>query len=110
LLPELKQILNDYRRYVYELQFGEVPEGQERMINNKQQEAVDKSYEFEQKAAEIQQEELTEEKVKDGVKKLELMRPVNNYGNTGSISIIQVLAIIIGVSIILTAVTLYLLG
>ena len=110
LLPELKQILNDYRRYVYELQFGEVPEGQERMINNKQQEAVDKSYELEQKAAEIQQEELTEEKVKDGVKKLELMRPVNNYGNTGSISIIQVLAIIIGVSIILTAVTLYLLG
>lgn len=110
LLPELKQILEDYRRYVYELQFGEVPEGQERLINSKQQEAVDKSYELEQKAAEVQQEELTEEKVKDGVKKLELMRPVNDYGNTGSISIIQVLAIIIGVSIILTAVTLYLLG
>ena len=110
LLPELKQILEDYRRYVYELQFGEVPEGQERKINSKQQEAVDKSYELEQKAAEVQQEELTDEKVKEGVKKLELMRPVNDYGNTGSISIIQVLAIIIGVSIILTAVTLYLLG
>lgn len=111
LLPELKQILNDYRRYVYELQFGEVPEGQERQINSKQQEAVDKSYELEQKAAEVQQEELTDEKVKDGVKKLELMRPVNDYNsNTGSISIIQVLAVIIGVSIILTAVTLYLVG
>lgn len=109
LLPELKQILEDYRRYVYELQFGEVPEGQERQINNKQQEAVDKSYELENKAASIQSEELTDEKVKDGIKKLELIKPVNDY-NSGSISIIQVLAIIIGVSIILTAITLYLLG
>lgn len=111
LLPELKQILYDFRAYVYELQYGEIPEGQERYINNKQQEAIDKSIEMETKVATISSEELTEDKVKEGVKKLELIKPVNNYGNnTGSVSVIQVLAFIIGISIILTAVTLYLIG
>lgn len=108
LLPELKQILNDFRAYVYDLQYGDIPEGQERDINSKQQEAIDKSVEMEEKVATINTEELTDEKVKESVKKLELIRPVND--NTGSVSVIQVLAFIIGVSIILTAVTLYLIG
>ncbi len=108
LLPELKQILNDFRSYVYDLQYGEIPEGQERVINNKQQEAIDKSVEMEKKVATVNAEELTDEKIKEGVKKLELIKPVND--NTGSVSVIQVLAFIIGISIILTAVTLYLIG
>lgn len=111
LLPELKEILNDFRGYVYNLQYGEIPEDQERHINDKQQEAIDKSIAMEEKVATINQEELTEDKIKDGVKKLELLKPVNDYNNnTGSVSVIQVLAFIIGISIILTAVTLYLIG
>ena len=37
-------------------------------------------------------------------------RPKNTEDNIGSISTIQVIAIIVGVAIILTAITLYLLG
>ena len=111
LLPELKEILNDFRGYVYNLQYGEIPEDQERHINDKQQEAIDKSIAMEEKVATITQEELTEDKIKDGVKKLELLKPVNDYNNnTGSVSVLQVLAFIIGISIILTAITLYLIG
>ena len=110
LLPELKQILNQFRSYVYELQYGEVAEDSLKQINKKQQEAIDKSIAMEEKAALTNQEELTEDKIKDSVKKLELVKPVNNYENAGSVSVVQVLAFIIGVSIILTAITLYLIG
>ncbi|MGN1371646.1 MAG: hypothetical protein ACI4XM_05185 [Candidatus Coprovivens sp.] len=110
LLPELKQILNQFRSYVYELQYGEVAEDELKQINKKQQEAIDKSIAMEEKAALANQEELTEDKIKDSVKKLELVKPVNNYENAGSVSVVQVLAFIIGVSIILTAITLYLIG
>ena len=110
LLPELKQILNQFRSYVYELQYGEFSEDGLKQINKKQQEAIDKSIAMEEKAALTNQEELTEDKIKDSVKKLELVKPVNNYENAGSVSVVQVLAFIIGVSIILTAITLYLIG
>ena len=79
-------------------------------IKLSQQEAIDKSIAMEEKAALTNQEELTEDKIKDSVKKLELVKPVNNYENAGSVSVVQVLAFIIGVSIILTAITLYLIG
>lgn len=111
LLPELKQILNDFRAYVYELQYGELESGMERQLNAKQQEAIEKEAEMELKVAAVQSEELTEEKAKESVKKLELIKPVNNYGdNSGSVSVLQVIAVIIGISIILTAITLYLIG
>lgn len=111
LMPELKQILNDFRAYIYELQYGELEEGMERQINSKQQEAIEKAEEMELKVASIDQNELTEEKAKQSVKKLELIKPVNNYNNNnGSVSVLQVIALIIGISIILTAVTLYLIG
>lgn len=111
LLPELKQILNDFRGYVYELQYGELAEDQIRQINDKQQEAIKKAEAMELAAVNIDQNELTDEKAKESVKKLEKVAPVNNYSdNTGSISTLQVLAVIIGVSIILTAITLYFIG
>jgi hypothetical protein len=54
--------------------------------------------------------------VTEKVKRLERIRPVDNYGvpidedNAGMVSTIQVLAFIIGIAIILTAITLYLIS
>ncbi len=110
LLPGLREILNQFRLYVYELQYGDVPDEQERHINSKQQEAIDKSAEMELKAANVDSKELTDGKVQESVKKLELIKPKNNNSNNGSVSVVQVVALIIGISIILTAVTLYLIG
>lgn len=109
LLDELKAILNSFRAYVNGLQ-NRVDELNE-ALNSKQQEAIDKSIEFEVKKNE-NTEHMDYEKVDENVRKLVLKNPdVNrNYDNAASASIIQVVAIVIGVSIILTAVTLYLLG
>ncbi len=107
LLPELVTILNDFRHYVYGLQYSEV----EIEVNYKQQEAIDKLNEMEMRHS-ANPQELAPEKINENVKKLELLKPkdTHNSDNAGSISVLQVLGIIIGVSIILTAITLYLIG
>lgn len=103
LLPELKSMLNNFRGYVYNLEYGE-NEGRE--LNQKQEEAVQKSKELAEKKSLVNEKEVLE-KAEDNVKRLELIRDTSN---TGSISTIQVIAFIVGVAIILTAITLYLLG
>ncbi len=108
LLSELKQILMQFRNYVLELQYSVEEESVDKNLTEKQQEAVKKSEEMELKAASIDQEVLEKQNVEDKVKVLRKTMPDNH--NAGSVSVLQVLAVIIGVSIILTAVTLYLIG
>lgn len=112
LLPELKTILNTFREYVFDVQFGPLPEGQERIITQNQQEAIEKAEAMELKVATVEPEVNDPEKAMETVRILRKTMPENNYNgtNTGSISVLQVLAVIIGVSIILTAITLYLIG
>ena len=84
-------------------------------LNEKQREAITKLEEMEQ-VEELDQDNLSPDKVEDSVKKLQRIRPVDNYGqqqdedNAGMISTVQVIAFIIGIAIILTAITLYLLS
>lgn len=103
LVPELRNMLNEFRAYVYDLEYGE----RENEINEKQQEAVNKNRELEEKKA-LNNETETLENAKDNTKRLELIR--ENSSSTGSVSTIQVIAFIVGIAIILTAVTLYLIG
>lgn len=111
LVPELRKMLLDFRAYVYELQYGDVHVP----LNEKQREAITKLEEMEQ-VEELDQDNLSLDKVEDSVKKLQRIRPVDNYGqqqdedNAGMISTVQVIAFIIGIAIILTAITLYLLS
>ena len=111
LVPELKKMLQDFRAYVYELEYGDVHVP----LNEKQREATAKLKEMEE-AKKSLEESVTEEKINDGVKKLQRVMPADNYvakeneDNAGMVSVIQVVAFIIGISIILTAVTLYLIS
>ncbi len=113
LVPELRKMLQDFRAYVYELEYGDVHVP----INDKQREAIAKLEEMNQ-TVEVTQDGLEADKIDDGVKKLQRIRPADNYNgqtdrdedNAGMISTVQVIAFIIGISIILTAVTLYLLS
>ncbi len=105
LMPELREMLTVFRAYVYDLQYGE----REIEINQKQQEVVDKLTELEVK--ELEPNKTAPEKVEEKIKKLELIRKNSQeQDNAGSISTMQVIAFIIGVAIILTAITLYLIG
>lgn len=104
LLPELKQILNQFKQYVFNLEYGD----KEITINNLQQEAINKHMEMEEKKS-LNTDELSYEKKEDKVKKLLLTKPDDTrYENAGSISTLQVIALVVGIAIILTAVTLYL--
>ena len=103
LLPELRQILEQFRGYVFELEYGD----NEREINAKQQEAIDRNHKMEEQKNLGETENL--KKVEDKVKKLVLTRPKDDE-NQGSISVLQVVAIVVGIAIILTAVTLYLIS
>ena len=111
LVPELRKMLQDFRAYVYELEYGDV----HIPLNDKQREAITKLEEMRQ-VQEVANENLEPDKIDDGIKKLQRIRPVDNYNtepnddNAGMISTVQVIAFIIGISIILTAVTLYLLS
>lgn len=114
LLPELRDILNQFRAYVYHLEYDEHEFG----INAKQQEAVDKNHSLEEQKA-ITVDASDPSKVDAHVKKLQLLKPDNTgvslptedeSDNQGSISTLQVIAFIVGIAIILTAVTLYLIG
>lgn len=103
LVAELRDMLNEFRGYVYDLEYGE----RETEINEKQQEAVNKNYELEEKKS-LNNDSETLENAKENIKRLELIK--QNSSNAGSISTIQVIAFIVGIAIILTAVTLYLIG
>lgn len=103
LVPELRNMLSEFRAYVYVLEYGE----RENEINEKQQEAVNKNRELEEKKA-LSNEAETLENAKDNIKRLELIKESNS--SAGSVSTIQVIAFIVGIAIILTAVTLYLIG
>ncbi len=109
LMQELKDILNLYRKLVLELQ--SLKDGGLELTDY-QQEAVNKNTEFEEQKINSSAELTEQNAMLKGVaytKKMDT-RPRNTEDNTGSISTIQVIAIIIGVSIILTAITLYLIG
>ena len=101
LLPELMDILNRFRSYVYKLQY-ERDEAFE--INNKQKEAIEKSNEFELKRDNV---ELTDDpnKVKNEVQKLTLKYNNMDAENKGVISTLLVLSIIVIVAIILMIIT-----
>lgn len=103
LVQELRNMLNRFRSYVYELEYGDAV----KEINDKQQEAINKNKELEEKKS-LANGTVDLEKAQENVKKLELVRESGN--NTGFISTIQVIAFIVGVAIILTAVTLYLIS
>jgi hypothetical protein len=103
-------MLDDFKAYVFELQYGEVHVP----LNEKQREAITKLEEMQQVEA-LEQDNLSPEKIDDSVKKLRMIRPIDNYNrndedNAGMVSTVQVIAFIIGIAIILTAITLYLLS
>ena len=102
--------MQDFRAYVYELNYGDV----HIPLNDKQRDAITRLEDMEQ-VQDLSQDNLSPDKISDSVKKLQRIRPVDNYrrqneDNAGMISTVQVIAFIIGISIILTAVTLYLLS
>ncbi len=101
LLPELMNILNRFRAYVYGLQYEREDETE---LNNKQQEAIDKANEFEQNKNQV---ELDKDptKVKEEVQKLTLKYDNMSAENKGVISVLLVLSIIIIVSIIVMIIT-----
>lgn len=109
LMQELKDILNLYRRLVLELQSLK-DDGLD--LTDYQQEAVNKNVEFEEQKLNSSAELTEQNAMLKGVaytKKMDT-RVNNNEDNTGSISTIQIIAIIVGVSIVMTALTLYFLG
>ena len=102
LLPELTGMLNRFRYFIYHLQYDDQPMG----LTKNEQAAVEKAQELEEKNLEnINQ--YSQEKVEEKVKRLELIK---ENSSSGIISIVQVMAFIIGVAIILTAATLYLIN
>lgn len=105
LVSELRGMLNRFRAYVYDLEYGD--SDTEKEINDKQQEAINKNHELEEKKS-LANGTIELEKAQENVKKLELVR--ESGANAGAISTIQVIAFIVGVAIILTAVTLYLIS
>ena len=104
LVPELKAMLNQFRAYVYEVQYNN--NGIE--INSKQQQAVDKSVEFEEKKMAIENERSFD-KVEKEIRILRKRYPDANV-QAGFAATMQVVAFIIGAAIVLTAITLYLLS
>lgn len=102
LLPELQNMLNQFRSLVYEMEYSD----SEKELNEKQQELIDKNKELEEKKAQNFNSE-TIEQINNEVKRLQLVKESNGT-STGAISTLQVIAFIVGISIILTAITLYL--
>lgn len=108
LLDELKAILNSFRAYVIGLESSISDEAVD-SINSKQQEAIDKNTELELKKNEGTNS-VSYEKAQENVKRLVLTNPNNNLDNAAYASIVQVIAFVVGIAIILTAITLFLLG
>ena len=104
LVPELKEILNKFRAFIYQLQYGD----SQIELNNNQQKAIDKSVEFEEKKITIENERSLD-KVEEEVKKLTLKNP-DTTTQAGFVATMQVIAFIVGAAIVLTAITLYLLS
>ena len=104
LVPELKALLNKFRAYVYDLQYGEA----ELEVNAKQQEAINKATEFEEKKMGVE-EQRDMDKVQDEVRRLKYVYPDQN-ARAGFVATMQVVAFIVGAAIVLTAITLYLLS
>ena len=112
LVPELRKMLQDFKDFVYELQYGDV----HIPLNDKQRESIDKLTDMETAVKEADESKLQHSMDTEKVKRLERIGPADNYGvpidedNAGMVSTIQVLAFIIGIAIILTAITLYLIS
>ena len=104
LVPELKALLNKFRAYVYDLQYGEA----ELEVNAKQQEAINKATEFEEKKMGVEQQRDMD-KVQEEVRRLKYVYPDQN-ARAGFVATMQVVAFIVGAAIVLTAITLYLLS
>lgn len=102
LLPELTEMLNRFRYFIYHLQYDDQPMG----LTKNEEEAIEKAQELEEKNLE-NVNQYSQEKVEEKVKKLELIK---QNSSSGIVSIVQVMAFIIGVAIILTAATLYLIN
>lgn len=112
LVPELRKMLQDFKDFVYELQYGDV----HIPLNDKQRESIDKLTDMETAVKEADESKLQHSMDTEKIKRLERIGPADNYGvpidedNAGMVSTIQVLAFIIGIAIILTAITLYLIS
>ena len=112
LVPELRKMLQDFKDFVYELQYGDV----HITLNDKQRESIDKLTDMETAVKEADESKLQHSIDTEKVKRLKRIGPADNYGvpidedNAGMVSTIQVLAFIIGIAIILTAITLYLIS
>jgi len=103
LLPELKDILDNLRNFIIEI---ECSVETEESLTSRQAELVKKKNELQKNKQQVLTEGNQMEKVEERIKKLRLQYP----SDTGSITTLQVIAIIVGIAIILTAVTLYIIG
>lgn len=102
LLPELREILNRIRNFVIEI---EINLDSLEQATERQRELINKRNELEEKKnSKDVSNDLSKEQ--EYVKKLMLEKP----NESGSISTLQVLVIIVGIAIILTAITLAILG
>lgn len=101
LLPELQQVLSEYRRYLFELEYGD---GEQKQLNSKQEEVLRKSKEFEFKKA--QKQGLVDDgKKQNNNKRLELKMEHNTLDEAGIIGTLQVIIIIVIIAVILTIIT-----
>lgn len=101
LLPELQHLLNEYRRYLFELEYAY---GVKNKFNIKQEEILRKSKEFELKKAQ-KQGLVDDEKSQDNKKRLELKKEKKDLDEAGIISALQVIVFIVIIAIILTVIT-----
>lgn len=104
LLPELRAVLNRFRNYAFEAEFKDP-----QTVNNNQKEAAQKNHEFEEKKV---QSELNNDpqKVKAEEQKLQLKYKPNDTDNNGSISALLIIGSIIVVAVILTIITISVIG
>ncbi len=105
LLPDLQDMLNGFRAFVYELEYGSQKDAP---LNEKQEEAITKHYELEAKKNESLDNE-TLDKINEDVKKLQYVK--DNYtNNQGSISTVIAILLIIVTTVILAITTFTLLS
>lgn len=109
LLPELKDILNTFRYYVTQLQLQNDSDSEElefHELNEKQKEAIEKAQEMELKQG-VNEKTYQDQKVVENIKKLEKLKPVNNYqgNNQGSASTLEIISIIIALVCLLASIT-----
>ena len=100
LLPELKNILAEFKAILYEIEYNKNEEG----ITINEQEAVRKGQELEEKKDEVTLENNPEMK-KEEVAKLTLRYDPDKSSNNGAISTLLIILVVVVISIILSYIT-----